>query len=215
MRKEIESGSHRGKGRPRRFDRDQALHRALEVFWVRGYEPASIAELCKAMDINAPSLYATFGNKAKLFLEAANYYEKKYWEAPAKKLLAEPDIYAGLERFFKEAARILISPDSPCGCMVVLAAINISDNAEDVIEAIRRLRFATKDMFASRLRQAVKDGQLPKKTDIAALAGALNAMLEGLSIQARDGLALAELQRIASHAIRLLPQRESVASPQK
>lgn len=200
---------HRGKGRPRCFDRGEALIRALDVFWRRGYEPASVSELCKAMGINAPSLYSTFGNKAKLFLEAVNFYEKTYWEAPSKKLMENPDLYMGLEEFFKESARILLSPDSPCGCMVVLAAINISDDAEDVISAIRELRFATKDMFAARLHQGIAEGQLSPDTDVTALAGALNTMLEGLSIQARDGISQYELERIASHAVRMLPNWES------
>lgn len=201
--------AQRGKGRPRCFDRDTALLRALDIFWRRGYEPASISELCRAMGINAPSLYSTFGNKAELFLEAVNFYEKTYWDAPSKKFMANPDVYRGLDDFFREAARILLSPDSPCGCMVVLAAINISDGAEDVIRAIRELRLATKDMFAARLRKGVADGQLPQDIDVTALAGALNTMLEGLSIQARDGLSRNELERIASHAVRMLPDWES------
>ncbi len=88
----------RGKGRPRNFDRDKALLCALDVFWRRGYEPASIAELCQAMEINPPSLYSAFGNKASLFMEAVSFYEKTYWDAPSKKLMAE---------CFKEAYRLL------------------------------------------------------------------------------------------------------------
>ena len=87
----------RGKGRPRAFDRGLALHRALEVFWQQGYAPASVASLCKAMKINPPSLYATFGNKATLFLEALRHYEQTYWEAPAQRFLTAPDIYAAVE----------------------------------------------------------------------------------------------------------------------
>ncbi len=198
---------HRGKGRPRSFDRDKALLRALDVFWRRGYEPASIAELCQAMEINPPSLYSAFGNKASLFMEAVNFYEKTYWDAPSKKLMAEPDIHRGIDEFFREAAHILLSPDSPCGCMVVLAAINISDNAEDVVKFIRELRFITKDMFAERIRKAINDGQLPSNTDSVSLAGAFNTFLEGLSIQARDGLSRIELEQTSSHAVRLLPAR--------
>lgn len=197
--------THRGKGRPRNFDRDKALLRALDVFWRRGYEPASIVELCQAMEINPPSLYSAFGNKASLFMEAVNFYEKTYWDAPSKKLIAEPDIHRGIEEFFRDASRILLSPDSPCGCMVVLAAANVSDNAEEVAKYIRELRFITKDMFAERIRKAVNDGQLPSGTDTLSLAGAFNTFLEGLSIQARDGLSQSELEHISSHAVRLLP----------
>lgn len=199
----------RGKGRPRNFDREHALVQALEVFWKRGYEPASITELCQAMAINPPSLYATFGNKAQLFIEAVQYYEKTYWEASAKAFVAEIDLLRGIDTFFRESARILLSPDSPCGCMVVLAAVNISEDAQDVIAAIRTLRHASKQMFADRLHKAVQDNQLPADTDIPALAGALNTMLEGLSLQARDGLSLSELERIASYAVCMVADGES------
>lgn len=204
----IFNSTRRNKGRPRCFDRENALRRALEVFWRRGYEPASISELCSAMGINAPSLYSAFGNKAKLFLDAVTFYEKEYWTAPLERLKTEPDLYLAIENFFRESAGILLSPDTPCGCMVVLAAINISDDAKEVIEAIRELRLATKKMFADRLARGIQDRQIPPDTDVASLAGALNTMLEGLSIQARDGLTQAEMGRIASYATRLLPDRK-------
>ena len=195
----------RGKGRPRAFDRDAALHRALEVFWELGFEPTKILDLCKAMGLNPPSLYATFGNKQRLFLEAVDYYEKTYWEKPSQRYLNEPDIYSATDDFFRTAARILLAPETPCGCMVVLAAINISSKETDFINEIRKRRLATKAMFGERLQKAVKDGQLPPETDVIALAGAFNTMLEGLSIQARDGLDCSELERMAALAVRLLP----------
>lgn len=198
----------RGKGRPRSFDREKALSQALDVFWRRGYETSSLTELCHAMGINAPSLYAAFGNKASLFLEAVQFYETTYWEAPSKKLMAEPDIYRAIADFFADSARILLAPHCPCGCMVVLAAINISDDAYEVREAIKQLRIATKDMFVERLAQAVKSGQLDENTDIVALAGAFNSMLEGLSLQARDGITQSELESIAAFAVRMLPSIE-------
>lgn len=197
----------RGKGRPRAFDRTQALNKALEIFWRQGYAPASVAELCKAMEINPPSLYATFGNKASLFLEALRHYEHTYWDAPARRFLAEPDVHAAVEQFFREAAEILLSPETPCGCMVVLAAVNISEDEKEIIAAVRALRLATKNMFADRFRRAIQDGQIPADTDVPALAGALNTLLEGLSLQARDGLFQSELKAIAAHAVRMLPPR--------
>lgn len=201
----------RGKGRPRAFDRAQALNKALEIFWRQGYAPASVAELCKAMEINPPSLYATFGNKASLFLEALRHYEHTYWDAPARRFLAEPDVHAAVEQFFREAAEILLSPETPCGCMVVLAAVNISDDEKEIIAAVRELRLATKTMFADRFRRAIQDGQIPADTDVPALAGALNTLLEGLSLQARDGLFQSELKAIAAHAVRMLPPRSQHA----
>ena len=202
-----EHPEHRGKGRPRGFDRQQALHAALELFWQEGYEPASVARLCEVMDIKPPSLYASFGNKAALFLEAVRHYEQVYWQEPSERFLAEPDIYRAVEGFFTTAAGILLSPETPCGCMLVLAAVNISPAETEIIAAIREMRMATKAMFAGRLVRAVADGQLPEGTDVPALAGALNALLEGLSLQARDGLSREELAAMAARAVHLLPPR--------
>lgn len=196
----------RGRGRPRSFDRDAALSRALELFWKRGYEPVSVAELCTAMGINAPSLYAAFGSKAGLFLEAVNYYEQRYWTEPSRRFMEEKDFYQAVRNFFSEAARILLSPDTPCGCMVVLAAVNISEQEEDIIRTLQRLRFGTRQMFAERIRQAVADEQLPADTEADVLAGAFNMFLEGMSLQARDGMSAAELEETASYAVRLLPK---------
>lgn len=197
---------HRGKGRPRCFDHDEALKRALALFWRKGYAPTSVSELCQAMGVNPPSLYAEFGNKAELFIEALNFYERSYWQAPSQRFLAAPDLYHAVAEFFGTAADILLSPSTPCGCMVVLAAINISESATDVIVAVNKMRQATKQMFADRLRLALNDGQIPADTDVSSLALALNTFLEGLSIQARDGLTLAELKAVAATAVRLLPR---------
>ena len=198
---------HSSKGRPRAFDRETALRKALRVFWERGYEPASMADLCAAMGIKAPSLYAAFGNKAGLFLEAVEFYETTYWAGVEARFMAEPDLYRAVDDFFNEAARILLSPETPCGCLVVLAAVNISPDETEVIEAIRARRLAMKAQFAERLRRAIRDGQIAPDADVPALAGALNTFLEGLSLQARDGLFLSELKAIAAHAVRLLPRR--------
>lgn len=199
--------THRGKGRPREFDREQALSAALKTFWERGYEPASVAELCRVMGINPPSLYATFGNKASLFLEALRFYENKYWIAPSERFMTDPDIFSAVDNFFREAATILLSPESPCGCMVVLAAVNISENEREIISTVQKMRMDTKKMFADRLKKAIKDGQIPPDTDVPALAGALNTLLEGLSLQARDDIFQSELKAMAAHAVRLLPGR--------
>ena len=82
----------RSKGRPRSFDRAKALEAALRTFWKLGYEPASVPELCSAMGVNPPSMYAAFGSKAALFIEAMEHYERSYWDEPGRRFLAEPDL---------------------------------------------------------------------------------------------------------------------------
>lgn len=195
----------RGKGRPREFDRDKALCAALHVFWEQGYEPASVAELCKAMGINPPSLYASFGNKASLFLEAVRHYHRLYWREPFEKFKGDSDIHMAVRNLFDSAARILLSPDLPCGCMVVLAAVNISKEETEIIASLRDMRLETKKMFSERLRKAIMAGQIPADTDVPALAAVLNTLLEGMSLQARDCMFQSELMAIAAFAERMLP----------
>lgn len=193
------------RGRPRAFDREAALRAALRLFWERGYAPVSVAELCQAMGVNPPSLYAAFGNKSALFLEAVAAYEAAYWEEPARAFFAEPDIYQAVDGFFARAAAILLSPDTPCGCPVVLGAVNIAKEEGEIVAVLSALRQATKKMFADRLARGIAAGQIPADTDVPSLAAALNALLEGMSLQAREGLFLCELKAIAAHAVRLLP----------
>lgn len=193
------------KGRPRGFDREEALVHALDVFWRRGYEPASLAELCSAMGINPPSLYAAFGNKAKLFLEAVDFYERNYWDAPWARMAEEPDVHRAIDLFFKEAGEILLSPKVPCGCLVVLAAINVSADSVEVFDAVKALRLEGISHFTKRLKKGVKDGQLPAKTDVKSLAAVLNTLLEGMSIHVRDGVTLSEMNKLAAYAVRILP----------
>ncbi|MEA1831270.1 TetR/AcrR family transcriptional regulator [Methylobacterium durans] len=197
--------SHRSKGRPRSFDREHALHRALEVFWKRGYEPATMGELCAAMGINPPSLYAAFGNKASLFMEAVEHYETTYWAAPWRKLDEEPSLRAAMERFLLDAAAVLSSLDAPCGCMVVLATANVSPEAQDVHDAMKALREVSRANFLRRFEHAIAAGDLPSGTDVSALAAVFTTVLQGMSVQARDGAQREELERIARASLAMLP----------
>lgn len=194
----------RSKGRPRSFDRAQALNRALEVFWQRGYEPTTMAELCAAMGINPPSLYAAFGNKAALFLEAVEHYETTYWAAPWQALEEEPTLRGAFARFLSEAAAILSMREVPCGCMVVLATANVSPEAQDVRDAMMALRKAGRDAFLRRLERARAEGDLPPGADVEALAAVFTAVLQGMSVQARDGAPREELARIATASLAML-----------
>jgi len=195
---------HRSRGRPRTFDREAALIRALGVFWERGYEPASISELCTAMEINPPSLYAAFGNKAQLFMEAVLHYETVYWDAAWERMEAVAEVHQAMAGFFRAAALILTSQEAPCGCLVVLAATNVSAEGQEVNDALKALRKAARDRFLARIRRAVEDAQLPPDTDAEGLASALNTMLEGMSLQSRDGATQAEIERVGMIAMSML-----------
>ncbi len=191
-------------GRPKEFDREAVLEKALQVFWDKGYVLTSMTELCTAMQINAPSLYATFGNKAQLFLEALNFYEEKYWTVPAQNFLKEKDIVSAVRDFFTASLEILYSQKNPCGCMTVLAAVSIPLEEQKIHARVQELRNDTQTMFLTRFKQAVQDGQLAKGTDCQALAVAMNTLLEGLSVQAKSGVVLNNLQEIPELAVCML-----------
>jgi len=196
--------AHKSKGRPRTFDREAALQSALGVFWRRGYEPASISELCAAMGINPPSLYAAFGNKAQLFMEAVNHYETEFWDDAWERMATGDDIHRDMARFFHEAAGILTSQDAPCGCLVILAATNVSEEGQYVNDALKTLRAEGYDQFFKRINRAVDAGQLGANADVASIAAALNTMLEGMSLRARDGASQDELERVGALAMCML-----------
>ncbi len=203
-KKQSDGAAKRRAGRPKEFDWDIALGQALQIFWDKGYELASMAELCAAMNIKAPSLYAAFGNKSQLFLQALEFYEKKYWEQPARDFMAEPDVRRALQEFFERSIGILYSRSIPCGCMTVIAAVSISEQETEIQTRVQELRRQTVEMFCRRFEQAVRDGQLPENCDVQGLAHAMNTLLEGLSVQAKSKEPVSALQAIPLLAVRLL-----------
>jgi AcrR family transcriptional regulator len=196
---------HRAKGRPRTFDRPQALEAALGVFWKKGFAPATLAELCAAMGINPPSLYAAFGNKAQLFMEAVEHYERLYWDDTWDRIGVEPNVHAAIGNFFTSAAGILTTPDAPCGCVVVMGAINVPAEFQGVADALRQLREEGRRLFLERLERGLLDRQLPPGTDVEGLATTLNTLLQGMSIEASDGASRARLDQVAAGATAMLP----------
>jgi AcrR family transcriptional regulator len=91
------------RGRPRSFDRDKALERAMQVFWRQGYEATSVSDLTRAMGINPPSLYAAFGDKERLYLDALERYQRSRLAAVAKWFGEEPTAKAAVARLLREA----------------------------------------------------------------------------------------------------------------
>lgn len=195
------------RGRPRGFDRESALHKALKLFWEQGYMQTTMIQLCKTMGIKSPSLYCAFGSKAELFLEALNFYRTNYWLSTFREFMETENIYEAARKLFVETARILLLPDAPCGCLTVFSALTLPAQEKKILEAITSLRLETKRMFREKLMDAIKSGQIPPESNIPALAGALTNFFEGLTLQARDqDICLAELTEIALLGLKLLPE---------
>ncbi|MGQ0653757.1 MAG: TetR/AcrR family transcriptional regulator [Betaproteobacteria bacterium] len=192
----------RSRGRPRAFDREQALERAMQVFWKQGYEGTSIQDLTAAMGINPPSLYAAFGDKEQLVLEAIARYEGKRDEIMA---LVEdaPSAREGVARLLRGAAAWL----PQCGgCMLVLSAGACSEAAAKVQEKIAQRRCSQKERLKARIDRGLRDGDVPRGADSAALAEFYTTVLQGMSIRARDGATRKQLNAVAEAALGAWPQ---------
>jgi AcrR family transcriptional regulator len=175
------------RGRPRSFDRAAALRQAMAVFWQRGYEGTSLGDLTAAMGINRPSLYAAFGCKEALFREAVALYDAVEGGATARALQDEPTARAAVEVMLRDNAEAYAAPDKPPGCMIVLGAMLGTPECQEVRDHLAEHRRQAQDSLRQRLQQAVAEGELPAGTDTAALAAFYTTVLQGLSIQARDG----------------------------
>jgi AcrR family transcriptional regulator len=197
----------RPRGRPRGFDRDEALERAMRLFWSRGYEATSVAELTDAMGINPPTLYAFFGDKKRLFLETAERYQAGPGGFAARALSEEPTAERAIRRLLMEAADRFSDPDTPKGCMMVAAATNCRAEADDIFSALAEERLGAEAAIRARIAAGRAAGELPPRTDVGALAGLVAATLFGLAVKARDGASRAPLRKIATQAMRAWPRR--------
>jgi AcrR family transcriptional regulator len=189
------------RGRPRGFDRAEALRRAMEVFWEHGYEGASVGDLTAAMGIRPPSLYAAFGCKEELFREAVMLYEDVEGEPPLRALRDAPTAREGVEAMLRSNALAYTEPGRPTGCMVVLAATTYTPSTEGVRHFLAEQRRASTVMVRERLDRGRADGDLPPDVDTGVLAAYVSSVQFGMSVQARDGATRAELCAVVDFAM--------------
>jgi AcrR family transcriptional regulator len=186
------------RGRPRSFDRQDALRRAVELFWEQGYEGTSIADLTGAIGIAAPSLYAAFGSKEALFREAvASYCE----DSPTERALERRTAREAVAAMLYDNADDYADPATPRGCMIVLGAPVGTPAHSGVREQLAAARRESIERLRARLDRGVADGDLPAGADTATLAAFYSTVLDGMSIKARDGATREELRAIAEAAL--------------
>jgi len=189
------------RGRPRAFDRAEALRHAMNLFWERGYEGTSVADLTQAMGINKPSLYATFGCKAALFREAIGLYDAQEGEPVQQTLDKEPTARAAVEAVLRHNARAYVDPTKPRGCMIVLSSLLGALEGLEVREFLKESRKRGEASLRWRIERGIGDGDLPATASAATLAAFVGTVMYGLSIQARDGRTCAELEGIVDCAM--------------
>lgn len=189
------------RGRPRTFDSDAALRRAMLVFWEKGYEATSMADLTAAMQIGAPSLYAAFGNKADLFAAALKTYKaeigREIWDALSKAATARQ----AFADFLQETAAAYARADQPRGCMIALGVLKGDADAIPACELLRDSRLENSNLLRARLEQGVREGDISPSADCQKIADFYATVQHGMSITARDGATLASLQSTADAAM--------------
>jgi AcrR family transcriptional regulator len=191
--------------RPREFDVDAALDRALEVFWYKGYAGATLPDLTAAMGINRPSLYAAFGDKQALFRRALD----RYAAGPAgyvREALAAPTARAVAERLLRWTIDSATDRRHPRVCLFVRGALTCGEESESIRRKLVAHRAAGERAIRERFQRARADGDLPAHADAADLARYLITVVQGIVVQAAAGASRKELQHVARLALRAWPE---------
>ncbi len=191
-------------GRPRAFDSEAALEKAMRVFWRQGYEGTSLSDLTEAMGINRPSLYATYGNKEALFLKVLERYESGP-AAYVAEALAAPTARDCVEMLMRGAIDVVSGPGKPGGCLMVKAGTASGADAASVRREMTRRRNAEIAIVRKRFDRAHAEGELPAACDVRALARFYVAVLRGLGVQGGDGASRAELLQVIDTAMAAWP----------
>jgi AcrR family transcriptional regulator len=192
------------KGRPREFCTDKALAAALRVFWSKGYEGASMADLTEAMGITKPSLYAAFGNKEALFAKALDLYEAEKL-AYTRTALDKPTAKGVAEAILRGALANMMGQNEPHGCLGVISSMACGAEAEPIKAAVVERRASSQRAVVERFLRAKEEGDLPAHVDPQALTGYLFAILQGLAVQAGSGASVAALEKVVDTSMMVWP----------
>jgi AcrR family transcriptional regulator len=190
-------------GRPRTFNREEALRKAMLVFWEKGFEGTTMADLIAAIGMKAPSVYAAFGNKDALFREAVELYKGQVEQGPLKALGESPSILDALESSLRESIKMLTGPEAST-CLIMAGAINCAPEHQEHVQHLRDLRSGYKEVLRQRFAQAIEDGQLVKGADADDLAEFYFGFIHGLALRAKDGSTKKELQSSCKLALQAL-----------
>ncbi|MER5784283.1 TetR/AcrR family transcriptional regulator [Streptomyces mobaraensis] len=191
-------------GRPREFDLDERLDRALRVFWRQGYEGTALSDLTEAMRISRPSLYAAYGNKEALFRKVLDRYMET--AVHVRDALRQPTARTATETLLRGTIAVTTGEDGP-GCLMVHGALATGGASAAVRAEAAARRHASENALRERFEQALRDGDLPTGTDADDLARYVCLLWYGIAVQASSGATSDDLERAVDIAMRAFPGR--------
>lgn len=191
-------------GRHREFDEAKVLDAALCVFWRKGYEGASYADLTEAAGVERPALYSAYGNKEQLFRRAMARYGERYLEHFPEALARPTAREAVAHLLFATADLNTRYPDRP-GCFMINGVLAGSDDAEPVRQALIDARAMAEAELKERFDRAKDEGDLPATADPSALAAFVMAVAHGMAVQAKAGFSREKLEAVAEQALAAWP----------
>lgn len=194
------------RGRPREFDPEKALASALRVFWERGYEGASMAELTEAMGITKPSLYACFGNKEALFKKALDLYEREKLSY-VRTAVEAPTAHGVAENLLRGALATHCGGEDPQGCLGVISMVACANEAPSIREDVIARRASAEAALIARFERAKTEGDLPENVDARALGQCLTTVLQGMSVKAQGGAPREDMQAVVDTFMAMWPGR--------
>lgn len=200
----MKQNSTRPRGRPLSFDREEVLDAAVQVFWDKGYEGASLDDLTHAMGINRPSLYSKFGNKHELFMLAIDRYVATITSTQLVPLMEASDVRQAISGYLRQVIQCVASNDWPAGCLVVSVATEASERDEIVRSKVSGLLEWAEELLAHRIAELARDDGASRVKDPQKLARMVAAIAQGLASRARAGAARDELLDLADDFLDLL-----------
>jgi AcrR family transcriptional regulator len=192
-------------GRPRAFDPEAALDAAMHLFWEHGYEATSLAMLRDAMGLTPPQIYNAFTDKETLFRKALMRYHETEIGFALDALSAPVSTAEAVRRLLLGAAQAYTRPGKPGGCLFVSGALAASPQAQAIADELKTYRTASEAAIAERLAKGQAMGDLPESVSTQGFAKYLAGVMNGMSIQARDGASADELRAMAETALAALP----------
>jgi AcrR family transcriptional regulator len=192
----------RPRGRPRNFDEQEAVDRAIQVFWSKGYDGVTIDDLVAGMGVGRPSLYSVFGDKRALFLRVLRTYAERKGSLASKALLSPPALRDSLAGFLRYSVESATEEGSALGCLLLCVAPLVND--AEVRRFLQNAAAGTVELVERRFRDGISAGELPSDFPVAARASQVVDLSRGLTMRAQTGTPRKTLLKDAEEATELV-----------